>query len=100
MKIDSDRSAKWTEVLASIDQDMIPIDCVKKVVFKLKNKRQRTINLRKFRDQGLTIEEIENVVNRQLTDFGKEIVNLDFIIDVQAVASQIEPITQKYLENL
>ena len=91
---------KWNEVIESIDQDMIPIDCVKKVVFKLRGGKQRTINLTKLRNQGLHIEDIEVVVNRQLLEFSKDIVNLDFIIDVAAVAKQIEPFTKKYLENL
>ena len=96
----TDQVAQWNEVIQSIDQDMIPIDCVKKVVFKLRGGKQRTINLTKLRNQGLHIEDIEVVVNRQLLEFSKDIVNLDFIIDVAAVAKQIEPFTKKYLENL
>jgi len=95
-----DQVAQWNEVIQSIDQDMIPIDCVKKVVFKLQDGKQRTINLSRLRKQGLHIEDIERVVNRQLGEFGKDIRNLDFVIDVHAVAEQIEPLTQKYLENL
>ena len=96
----NNRLEKWNEVIESIDQDMIPIDCVKKVVFKLRGGKQRTINLTKLRNQGLHIEDIEVAVNRQLLEFSKDIVNLDFIIDVAAVAKQIEPFTKKYLENL
>ena len=36
---------KWKQVIDSIDQEMIPIDVVKKVVFKLADGKQRTINL-------------------------------------------------------
>ena len=96
----NDQLEKWNKVIESIDQDMIPIDCVKKVVFKLRGGKQRTINLTKLRNQGLHIEDIEVAVNRQLLEFSKDIVNLDFIIDVAAVAKQIEPFTKKYLENL
>ena len=96
----TDQLEKWNEVIKSIDQDMIPIGCVKKVVFKLRGGKQRTINLAKLRNQGLHIEDIEVAVNRQLLEFSKDIVNLDFIIDVAAVAKQIEPFTKKYLENL
>ncbi len=96
----ADQTEKWNRVIESIDQDMIPIDCVKKVVFKLKGGKQRTINLTRLRNQGLHIEDIELVVNRNLGEYGKDIVNLNFVIDVSAVANQIEPLTQKYLENL
>jgi hypothetical protein len=40
------------------------------------------------------------VVNRNIGEFNKDIVNLSFIIDVPAVAEQIEPLTRKYLANL
>ena len=91
---------KWDEVINSIDQDMIPIDCVKKVVFKLRGGKQRTINLNRLRKQGLIMEDIEVVVNRNIGEFGKDIVNLMFVIDVPAVAEQIQPLTRKYLANL
>ena len=82
MHVCVDDVKKWDEVIKSIDQDMIPIDCVKKVVFKLRGGKQRTINLNKLRKQGLHIEDIEVVVNRNIGEFNKDIVNLSFIIDV------------------
>jgi len=96
----TDQVAQWNEVIQSIDQDMIPIDCVKKVVFKLRGGKQRTINLNRLRKQGLIMEDIEVVVNRNIGEFGKDIVNLMFVIDVPAVAEQIQPLTRRYLANL
>ena len=57
---------KWKQVIDSIDQEMIPIDCVKKVVFKLEDGTQKTINLGTLRKQGLDIEDIEVVVNKNM----------------------------------
>ncbi len=100
MNLSVTETEKWDEVINSIDQDMIPIDCVKKVVFKLRGGKQRTINLNRLRKQGLIMEDIEVVVNRNIGEFGKDIVNLMFVIDVPAVAEQIQPLTRKYLANL
>ena len=92
---------KWKQLIDSIDQEMIPIDCVKKVVFKLANGKQRTINLGTLRKQGLDIEDIEIVVNKNMGTITEEgIVKLDFVVDVNAVASRIEPLTKRYLEKL
>jgi len=92
---------KWKQVIDSIDQDMIPIDCVKKVVFKLQDGTQKTINLSTLRKQGLDIEDIEVVVNKNMTSItDKGIVKLDFVVDVNAVANRIEPLTERYLEKL
>ena len=100
MNLSVTETEKWDEVINSIDQDMIPIDCVKKVVFKLRGGKQRTINLNRLRKQGLIMEDIEVVVNRNIGEFGKDIVNLMFVIDVPAVAEQIQPLTRRYLANL
>ena len=92
---------KWKLVIDSIDQEMIPIDCVKKVVFKLEDGTQKTINLGTLRKQGLDIEDIEVVVNKNMgTITERGIVKLDFVVDVNAVAERIEPLTKRYLEKL
>jgi len=92
---------KWKQVIDSIDQEIIPIDVVKKVVFKLEDGKQKTINLSTLRKQGLDIQDIEVVVNKNMTaitDSG--IVKLDFVVDVNAVADRIEPFTKRYLEKI
>tara|TARA_B100000780_G_C21004175_1_gene401878 strand:+ start:134 stop:436 length:303 start_codon:yes stop_codon:yes gene_type:complete len=95
-----DEVDKWTKVIESIDQEMVPIDCIKKVIFKLENGKQRTINFSKLKTQGLGIEDIEVVVNRNMGDLGKNIDKVDFIIDVLAVANKIKPLTKGYLGKL
>ena len=92
---------KWTQVIDSIDQEMIPIDCVKKVIFKLEDGKQKTINLTTLRKQGLDIEDIEIIVNKKMGLFNdKDILKLDFVVDLYAVANKIEPLTKRYLEKL
>lgn len=92
---------KWKIIIDSIDQEMIPIDVVKKVVFKLADGKQRTINLGTLRKQGLDIEDIEVVISKNMNSITKkQVLKLDFVVDVNAVANQIEPITKGYLEKL
>ena len=92
---------QWKQVIDSIDQDIIPIDVVKKVVFKLQNGKQKTINLSTLRKQGLDIEDIEVVVNKHMAIITEQgIVKLDFVVDINAVADRIEPLTKGYLEKL
>tara|TARA_B100000497_G_C7628368_1_gene377590 strand:- start:649 stop:954 length:306 start_codon:yes stop_codon:yes gene_type:complete len=101
MKIAHTKLEKWKQVIDSIDQEMIPIDVVKKVIFKLEDGTQQTINLTTLRKQGLDIEDIEVVVNKNmLTVTERGIVKLDFVVDVHAVADRIEPITRGYLQKL
>lgn len=98
MHLQYKRLDKWKKVIESIDQDMIPIDVVKKVVFKLEDGKQKTINLSTLRKQGLDVEDIEVVVNKNMTTItDRGIVKLDFVVDVGAVADRIEPLTKRYL---
>ena len=100
MLLKVDNVEKWEDVLASVDKDQIPIDCVKKILFKLKGGKRKTINLTTLRKQGLELEEIEVVVTRSMIDLNKQIVNMDFVIDVNSVADYIQPVTDQLLEKL
>ena len=100
MQVPVDDIEKWELVLNGVDKDAIPLDCVKKILFKLKGGKQKTINLKKLRDSGLELEEIEIVITRSITDLQDDIVNMDFVIDVQSVAAYIQPLTDKLLEKL
>ena len=101
MFLPSSKVDKWKQVIDSVDQDIIPIDVIKKVVFKLENGKQKTINLTTLRKQGLDIEDIEVVVNKHMAVITEQgIVKLDFVVDINAVADRIEPLTNNYLGKL
>ena len=101
MILPSSKIDKWKQVIDSVDQDIIPIDVIKKVVFKLENGKQKTIKLTTLRKQGLDIEDIEVVVNKHMAVITEQgIVKLDFIVDLDAVADRIEPLTNNYLGKL
>lgn len=97
MQVLTDNIEQWEDLISTVDKDQIPIDCVKKVLFKLKGGKQKTINLNTLRKQGLEIEEIETVVTRTMLDMSSDIENMDFIIDVQTVADYVQPLTDKLL---
>ena len=100
MDIIVDDVEKFKEVLNSVDQEMVPINYVKKVVFKLNGGKRRTLNLEVLRKQGLQIEDIETIVNRNMQDFGNEVSNLHFVLDIKLIAKKIKPLTKRYLANL
>jgi len=100
MRLKVDEIDKWEDVVSSVEKDHIPIDCVKKIIFKLKGKKQKTINLDTLRRNGLEADDIETVVSRTMSEFGKNITNIDFVIDVNAVAGHVQPITDRILKQL
>ena len=100
MQIAVDDVEKFRLVLNEIDQEMVPVDHIKKVVFKLQDGKQKTINLERLKKQGLHIEDIEVVVNRHLTSFSNQVNRLHFVLDVESIAKKIKPLTERYLEKL
>ncbi len=100
MRLKVNELEKWEEVVNSVEKEHIPIDCVKKVTLKLRHNRQKTINLETLRRHGLDIEEIEEVVSRTMTEQGKDIVNVNFVIDIRTVANYIQPATDQILSKL
>jgi hypothetical protein len=91
---------RWEHIINDVDITDVPLECIKKVVIKLQGKRQRTINLSMLRRQGLDFEEIETVMTRTLTELGDAVRDVDFILDVGAIATIVQPETDKLLKDL
>lgn len=100
MQLTVDEVEKWEEVVSAVDKEYIPLNCVKKIIFKLQGNRQKTINIESLRKNGLDIDEIDGVVSRTVSTLNKNIVNVDYVIDVRIVAMYVQPITDKILSNL
>ena len=91
---------KWEHLVAEVNKTEVPLECIKKVIVRLEGKKQRTINLHVLRKQGLDFEEIEMVLTRTLAEFGDQVRDLDFVIDITAVAEIVQPETDKLLKDL
>ena len=53
---------KWERLLEDVDKQKIPVEFIKKIVLKLRGRRQQTINIGKLTEQGLYPEEIEDEI--------------------------------------
>jgi len=91
---------RWENIIEQVDKDHVPIDYVKKIVFRANNRRQKTINLRHLRAQGLDGDTIEKLVSRYIEENEEAIVSMEFVLDVEAVAELLQPETDKLLNGL
>ena len=91
---------RWEHLIAEVNKTDVPLECIKKVIVKLEGKKQKTINLANLKKQGLDWEEIETVVTRTLSGFGEGIRDVEFVVDISAVAEIIQPETDKLLKDL
>ena len=73
---------------------------IKKLIIKLQGKKQQTINIQKFLEQGLDPEQIEDAVSRKLDELDELIVSVEFILNVQSIADTVQPETDRLLGKL
>ena len=100
MQLSDDFLDRWEKIIAEVHKTDIPLECIKKVVIKLTGGRQKTINLQTLAKQGLALEEIEAMLTRTLNTLDPEIKDVDFVVDVEAVAGLVQPETDKLLDKI
>jgi hypothetical protein len=91
---------RWEHIINEVSMTEVPLECIKKVVIKIDGRKQKTINLQALRRQGLDTDQIEIALNRTLTDLGDLVRDVDFVVDVSAVANMVQPETDKLLKDL
>jgi hypothetical protein len=90
----------WERIVNEVNKTDVPLECIKKVVVKLSGGRQKTINVHSLLRQGLELEEVETMLTRFFNENNEQIRDVDFVVDVTAVANLVQPETDKLLGNL
>ena len=91
---------QWERIVSEVSKTDVPLECIKKIVFKLANGKQRTINIHTLRKQGLILDDLEQIVNRTFSELDTEIRDVEFIVDIKSVAALVQPETDKLLGKL
>jgi len=100
MQLDHDFLKRWEQIVNDVDKDHCPISCVKKVVFRTKDRRQRSINIRNLRRQGIDEDSIERAVGEFIEENEDIIASMELVLDVEAVAEMVQPETDKLLKGM
>jgi hypothetical protein len=91
---------RWEHILADVNKTDVPLECIKKVVIKLDGGKQKTINVHTLLKQGLDLPEVEQMLTRYFSENDHVIRDVDFVVDVTAVANLVQPETDKLLGKL
>ena len=91
---------QWEHIIDDVDKQKIPVEFIKKLVIKLEGKKQQTINIKKFLDQGLEPEQIEEAVSKKLFELDDQIVSVEFVLNIESIAEAVQPETDKLLGKL
>lgn len=100
MQLTDDFLKRWEQIVEQVDKDHVPFDCVKKIVFRTRDRKQKTINLRRLRDQGIDDDGIELAVETFIRINERDITSMQFVLDIEAVAGLLQPETDKLLKGM
>ena len=100
MQLSDEFLEQWDHIISGVDKTEVPLECINKIVIRLQGGRQKTINLSRLKRDGFDLEEIESVLTRNLVELGDLVRDIDFLVDVNAVARLVQPETDKLLKDL
>ena len=100
MQLSDEFLEQWDHIISGVDKTEVPLECINKIVIRLQGGRQKTINLARLRRDGFDLEEIESYLTRNLLELGDLVRDIDFLVDVNAVAKLVQPETDKLLKDL
>ena len=100
MLLNNDLLRSWEDIVENVDKEHIPIQCVKKVIFRFAGGRQKTINLRRLKDQGMDTDSVSEILDAFVQTHSETIANMEFVLDVEAVAELLQPETDKLLKGI
>jgi len=91
---------QWEHIIDDVDKQKIPVEFIKKLVIKLQGKKQHTLNIKRFLDQGLSPDQIEEAVSRKLAELDDLIVSVEFVLNIESIAETVQPETDRLLNKL
>lgn len=100
MLLVDDFLTQWENIVNQVDKNHVPIEYVRKIIFRTSQRKQKTINLGYMRNQGLDAESIEKAVSHYIEENEEVISSMEFVLDVEAVAQVLQPKTDKLLNGL
>lgn len=101
MNLSDDFKAKWEHIISGVDEKTaVPVECIDKVIIKCRDRKRRTVNFKLLQRQGLDLDDIENVLTKNLMDLGDDVVDMHFVLNIEAVAELVQPETNRLLRDL
>lgn len=91
---------KWEGIIDTVSKTNMPLECIRKVVLKLAGGKQKTFNIHTLRSQGMEYDEIEILLSRAVDELEPVTRDIEYVVDINSVASIIQPETDKLLGKL
>jgi hypothetical protein len=91
---------RWQDIVRDVDKKEIPVTVLQRIIVKLVDGTDLSIDVKQLLDDGQHPDEIEELLNAKFHDLDEYIENVDFFIDIDKVVGAVQPETDKVLKNL
>jgi hypothetical protein len=91
---------RWQDIVRDVDKKEIPVTVLQRIIVKLIDGTDLSIDVKQLLDDGQHPDEIEELLNAKFQDLDEYIENVDFFIDIDKVVGAVQPETDKVLKNL
>lgn len=92
--------SRWQKLIKEVETKEIPIRVMQSLTVNLIDGSSIDIDIKELLEQGFEANDIEEYLEKKLNDLDHIIKDVDFYIDVDAVAKTIQPITDFTLKDL
>lgn len=91
--------AEWSDIIASVEKETIPIDFLENIVINLLDGTQVLIEVESQMKSGIDSEKMQQEIEDKMQALDAYIEDVDMYVSVDEVAKIVEPITKKILKD-
>ena len=99
-KLNLSSKTAWRNILKDVEKQEVPIHVLERMVVHLKDGTDVEVNIKELISTGIDPDQIEERVNKRLTELDSYIINVDFFVDIESVERTVQPETDKLLSKL
>lgn len=99
-KINVSVRQQWEAILRTVSKDEVPIELLQSLTVNLIDGTKVNINVKELLVDGHKPKDIERKINDRLESLDDMIVDVDFFICIDSVASAVQPITDDILKSI
>ena len=99
-KINVSVRQQWESILKTVSKDEVPVELLQSLTVNLIDGTKVNINIKELLSEGHKPKDIERKINDRLESLDDMIVDVDFFICIDSVASAVQPITDDILKSI
>lgn len=90
---------RWQHLLEDIEMSEIPMNFVRDITVNTTDGQLINFDVSALLDKGLKVEEIEAIIEGFLLDNDEDVLNIEFHINIKAVADEVTTKVSKILDR-